>query len=220
MVPDSAVVLSGDGKGGLRIAALSKRAQVSIPTIKFYLRSGLLHSGKRTGQNQMLYDESHVRRLRAIRVLIDYGGLSVATIAEVLSAAGDRTVPWILRTISRCPSTMDTPGSGALHAKWRDRLDAALQRDGRQAGQDNAAALQVINVLVGMDQAGHAPDDNLLTAYLRAGEAVAAAESACAEGTGQSKECAERLVVSVVLGAAALAAARRLGHDLIRAEDR
>lgn len=205
------------GSDSLRVAGLSRLTRVSVPTIKFYLRSGLLHAGERTGPNQMRYDESHVRRLRVIRALIDHGGLSVAAVAELVGGPGERTVPRVLDTIAQRTSTVDA--TGAARARWRDRLDAVLAQDDRRIDEDNPAAEEIVDVLVGMEVAGHAPDDALLAAYLRAGETVAAAEADRVRGAGQTRECAERLVVSIVLGAAALVAARRLGHDLVRPRD-
>ncbi|MEV6710405.1 MerR family transcriptional regulator [Lentzea sp. NPDC051208] len=213
MVPDGAM---GVSDAGLRIAGLSRLAQVSIPTIKFYLRSGLLHAGQRTGPNQMRYDESHVRRLRVVRALIDRGGLSVAAVAELVGRPGGRNVPDVLATISR-----DAPpdATGEARAKWRDRIDEVLARDGRSVAGDNAAATELAGVLAGLELAGHAPDDALLEAYLRAGATVARAEADQARGAGATRECAERLLVSVVLGTVALTAARRLGHELMAEND-
>ncbi|WP_394618790.1 MerR family transcriptional regulator [Lentzea sp. JNUCC 0626] len=201
--------------GGLRMAGLSGLTQVSIPTIKFYLRAGLLHPGRRTGPKQMRYDESHVRRLRVVRALVDRGGLSIAAVAELVGGSGDVSVPDVLTTISRTTAPEATPPDvGEVRAKWRDRVDEVLARDGRKVADDNAAATELAEVLAGLELAGHAPDDALLETYLRAGAAVAAAEADQARGAGATRECAERLLVSVVLGTVALAAARRLGHDL------
>ena len=44
----------------VRIAELSSRSGTSIPSIKFYLREGLLPSGEATGATRARYDESHV----------------------------------------------------------------------------------------------------------------------------------------------------------------
>jgi len=206
--------MGGVSTGGLRIAGLSSLTRVSIPTIKFYLRSGLLHAGRRTGPNQTRYDESHVRRLRVVRALIDRGGLSVAAVAELVGGGG-RSVPDVLTAISR-----DTPAEAdeQARAKWRDRVGEVLARDGRRVADDNAAAAELAGLLAGLELAGHAPDDALLEAYLRAGAAVAAAEADQARDAGGSRECAERLLVSVVLGTVALTAARRLGHDLMNGD--
>lgn len=65
---------------------LSRRSGVSIATIKFYLREGLLRPGVPTGRNQAIYTEAHLERLALIRTLVTVGGLSLATVHEVLDA--------------------------------------------------------------------------------------------------------------------------------------
>ncbi|MPY61156.1 MerR family transcriptional regulator [Streptomyces spongiae] len=70
----------------MRISELSRRSGVSIPTIKYYLRDGLLPPGRATAANQADYDDSHLRRLRLIRSLIGVRGLSVSATRDVLAA--------------------------------------------------------------------------------------------------------------------------------------
>jgi DNA-binding transcriptional MerR regulator len=59
---------------------------VPVPTIKFYIRQGLLPRGNRTAANQAQYDNTHVERLRLIRSLRDVADLPLAVIAEVVAA--------------------------------------------------------------------------------------------------------------------------------------
>jgi DNA-binding transcriptional MerR regulator len=70
----------------MRISELSERTGVSVPTIKYYIREGLLPRGAPTASNQADYSERHVERLRLIRILREVAGLPVATIGEVLAA--------------------------------------------------------------------------------------------------------------------------------------
>jgi DNA-binding transcriptional MerR regulator len=71
----------------MKVSELSRRAQVPLPTIKFYIREGLLPAGARTDRNQAEYSEEHLERLSLIRALRDDAGLSVAAIGRALSAA-------------------------------------------------------------------------------------------------------------------------------------
>lgn len=68
----------------IKMGELSKRTGLSIPTIKYYLREGLLEHGHRTDINQATYDESHVERLRLIRALSKVAGLPLASVREVV----------------------------------------------------------------------------------------------------------------------------------------
>lgn len=70
----------------MRMAELSAASGVPVATVKYYLREGLLQPGERTSPNQARYGEDHVQRLKLIRALLDVGGLSVATVGEVLAA--------------------------------------------------------------------------------------------------------------------------------------
>ncbi len=71
------------------MAALSRASGVPVPTIKFYLREGLLPPGLRTSPNQSQYDEQHVRRLALIRCLTELGGYSLATVSDMLALADE-----------------------------------------------------------------------------------------------------------------------------------
>lgn len=70
----------------MRISELSRRTGVSVPTIKYYIREGLLHRGELTSSNRADYFSSHVARLRLIRTLREVADLPVATISEVVDA--------------------------------------------------------------------------------------------------------------------------------------
>lgn len=66
---------------------LSRESGVSIATIKFYIREGILPPGEHIARNQSEYGETHLQRLQLIRALREVGGLGVATIRDVLTVA-------------------------------------------------------------------------------------------------------------------------------------
>jgi DNA-binding transcriptional MerR regulator len=68
----------------MRISELAREGGVSVPTVKFYLREGLLPEGRLTSPTQAQYDERHLERLRLIRALLGAGGLTVARAREVI----------------------------------------------------------------------------------------------------------------------------------------
>lgn len=69
----------------MRMAELSAQSGVPIPTIRFYMREGLVPSGQLTSPNQAVYDEGHVRALKLVRTLVEVGGLPIAAVREVLA---------------------------------------------------------------------------------------------------------------------------------------
>lgn len=77
----------------MRIAELSDVSGVSVSTLKFYLREGLLRPGAARAVNQADYDESHVRRVRLVRALLELGNLQLADIRRVLAAVDDEALP-------------------------------------------------------------------------------------------------------------------------------
>lgn len=70
----------------MRMAELSRRSGLSVPTIKYYLREGLLQPGRRTSVNQARYDDAHLERLRLIRALVKVAGLPLDKVREVVQA--------------------------------------------------------------------------------------------------------------------------------------
>lgn len=69
----------------MKISGLAEATGVSVATLKFYLREGLLHAGVARSRTQADYDASHVDRIRLIRALSDTGGLDLATIRRILT---------------------------------------------------------------------------------------------------------------------------------------
>ncbi|GAA0406970.1 MerR family transcriptional regulator [Microbispora corallina] len=77
----------------MRISQLSAESGVPIPTIKYYLREGLLPAGEQTAATRAEYGPSHLRRLRLIRALLEVGRLPVAAIRRVIEAVEDEDLP-------------------------------------------------------------------------------------------------------------------------------
>jgi DNA-binding transcriptional MerR regulator len=77
----------GVSSGPMKISELSERSGVPLPTIKFYIREGLLPPGEPTAKNQAAYGQAHVDRLDLVCALKEEAGMSVATIARVLASA-------------------------------------------------------------------------------------------------------------------------------------
>lgn len=104
------------------MAQLSAVSGVTIPTIKRYLREGLLPPGRRTGPNQASYDLGHVRRLRQIATMTEIGGLTAGDVATVLAMAeaADRDMRSIRTAID------------SRMALWAGRVDAESGARGRE----------------------------------------------------------------------------------------
>lgn len=199
----------------MRVKELSTRSGVSVPTIKYYLREGLLHPGELSRPNQASYDEAHLRRLRLIRALVDVGGLSITAVRQVLTAADapDETVPRVLyaaqESISAEPAL---PHDEAwAHA---DRLVADLvERRDWQVERDSRAWQTVVAVLVSAEQLGHGVWTGSLDAYADACERIATADIDYIAGITEMDAVLEAVVVGTALGDTLVTALRRLAHQ-------
>lgn len=73
----------------MHLAELSRRSGVSVPSIKFYLREGLLPPGEAVTALKAEYSDEHVRRLRLVRAMLTIGKMSVVQVRDVLAVAED-----------------------------------------------------------------------------------------------------------------------------------
>jgi DNA-binding transcriptional MerR regulator len=74
----------------LRIGELAEAAGVSVATIKYYIREGLLPPPSvKTGRTMAYYDQAYLERLRAIRTLREEHFLPVRVIRTLLAQRGD-----------------------------------------------------------------------------------------------------------------------------------
>ena len=78
----------------MRISALSEATGVPVPTLKFYLREGLLHPGEAISRTRAEYDATHVQRVHLVRALREIGGLDLGAVGRLLRAlAADHGLP-------------------------------------------------------------------------------------------------------------------------------
>jgi len=73
----------------VRISELAETTGVALPTLKYYLREGLLMPGTAISRTRAVYDETHVERVRLIRALIESGGLGINGVRAVVDALQD-----------------------------------------------------------------------------------------------------------------------------------
>ncbi|MFB7834341.1 MerR family transcriptional regulator [Streptomyces sp. NPDC056056] len=198
----------------MRIGELSRRTGVSIPTIKFYVREGLLPAGELTSPNQAAYGETHVQRLRLIRALLDVGGLSVAAIREVILAVDDpeRSVHKLLGTVASGLVPRYDRESHAGIEEARKQVAALIAARGWRVQQGNPAAEALAVALAAVDEAGHGAFSQVLDAYADAAERVARADLDYVAGNVAREVLVESVVVGTVIGDAMFSALRRMAQ--------
>ncbi|MFF3847204.1 MerR family transcriptional regulator [Streptomyces sp. NPDC002328] len=198
----------------MRIGELSRRTGVPVPTIKYYVREGLLPSGELTSPNQAAYGEAHERRLRLIRALLDVGGMKVAEIADVLEAldAPERPLHKVLGVAADRLGGADVEQDDAESAAARSVVAGLISRRGWRTHESNPAAADLSRTLAAMSRLGHGAFVEVLDAYADAAEQVARADLAYVERRVAVEDMVEGVVVGTVLGEAMLSAMRRLAH--------
>jgi DNA-binding transcriptional MerR regulator len=198
----------------VRIGELSRRSGVSVPTIKYYLREGLLAAGELTSPNQAHYGPGHERRLRLIRALLDVGGLSLAAIGEVLEAMDDPEQP-VHKVLGIATDGITPAGKGEAGPELEDAREEVaelLRRRDWQADEQCPAAESLAEVLAALRRTGHGGHIDLLDTYADAAEPIARADLDYVQGRVAREDLVESVVVGTVLGEAMFGALRRLAH--------
>lgn len=196
----------------MRIGELSRRSGVAVPTIKYYLREGLLAPGAPTAANQADYDEEHLRRLRLVRALVDVGGVSVAATREVVEALSGTGLDLI---------TLFGIVHEAVMPRRRTEADTAARARAEEfvAGRgwhvhpesssldllaDALAALEALEVTTMLDN---------LDTYATLAQELAAAEVGSVLGKPDDAQRLELVVLGTVLGERLFSALRLLAHQ-------
>jgi DNA-binding transcriptional MerR regulator len=194
------------------MAELSARTGLSVPTIKYYLREGLLQPGEATGATRTRYDESHVHRLRLVRALTDVAGLRLETVRQVLegieSAGSWHEAVGSAHTRLAGPVDDPTPPTAAA----RERVDRFLDRQGWELAPDSAQRQVLARALDALDGVGHPVSDELLNRYADAMRPVAAHEVASVRSPDREAS-AEAAVVGTLLQEPVLLAVRRIAQE-------
>jgi DNA-binding transcriptional MerR regulator len=203
----------------LKVSELSRASTVSIPSIKYYLREGLLHSGASTANNQAEYDEDHVRRLRLIRALIDIGGLPIAGVRGVLAAVDDESTKMhdafgaVMHGLSEPPPAEPSRDVAAALAEVRRWLRARGWRIKPKAPAPHALA-ELIVTLRQFDFPVAMAD---LDAAADAAEQSAEFEVAYSLAKPDRTAAVENMLVGTVVYERVLAEIRRLALEAVSA---
>ncbi|MFD5375605.1 MerR family transcriptional regulator [Streptomyces griseoincarnatus] len=211
----------------MRISELSRRSGVSIPTIKYYLRDGLLPAGRPTAANQAEYDEEHVRRLRLIRSLIGVRGLSVSATKDVLAAVDEQQgdVHLLLGLVlgalpversgrpPRRDGDAELDGAGATAGDMAEDVAALTAEMGWKTSPNPPAAQVVAETLETMRALGMDYDWRSLVPYAELADRAARLDLDQLRDAGDPLQQAERAVLLTVLLEPALLALRRLAQE-------
>jgi DNA-binding transcriptional MerR regulator len=204
----------------MRLAELSERSGVSIATIKYYLREGLLAPGRRIGATTADYDEGHLRRLRLVRALIQDGQVPVATTREVLGHIDDDSLGRTIRLGAALwalpqPPAPDEADPSVTAA--RREVDAMLRTVGWESARELSTLSPVHRALVSavatLIRLGYPVDAELMAPYAQLMYQAAVRDLDFVETFPSEEEKAEAAVVGAVLFKPVLEAMHRLAQE-------
>ena len=197
------------------MSELAARAEVPVATVKYYLREGLMPPGVITGPRRAEYDDSHLRRLRILRMLREVGGAPVSALQLIIDAVDDGSLPTheVLCQISDA-LTPELAGP-ATSSDARGMVDAAVAGVGWDGVRADAAARLRLAALIEL-LSGEGPlaiDPAVLAYYARFTDELCRAEITLIDTAADRPETLEDMVAGEAVFGELLILLRRLGHE-------
>lgn len=193
----------------MRIAELSRQSGISVPTIKYYLREGLLPPGELSSPNQADYGEQHLRRLQLVRALLEVGRLPIASIKEVLREI-DRPDPNVHTAMGHA---LQAIGSEQPDSEQRREVDDLLARHGWQVGPKAPAREMVAEVIAALRRLGATSMLERLDLYAELSGRIGEIDLETVADQRTPEEMVYSAVVGAILGDRLLAGLRRLAQE-------
>ena len=197
------------------VSELAERAEVPLATVKYYLREGLLPAGAAIGPRRAEYDESHLRRLRVLRLLREVGGVPVSSLRQVVEALDDEALP-IHETMTEVADVISVrpdpeppdPASVAVV----DAVVEAMGWDGvRAQSLDRRRLASLVTLLNGPGPLGASVE--ILSFYAEVADTLARAEIALVDHDTDRAELLEQMVTGAVVFGEVFAILRQIGHE-------
>lgn len=200
----------------MRVSELAEQTGVSVSTIKYYVREGLLPPGNRLGERRASYDQRHVARLRLLRALREVGGVSVSDLKTIVLAIDDES-----RTVHQMfGAAFDALTRSAAQPVTKESLrdaDELVDRVGwtrvRSISPERRRLAEILQVI---DSIGADIGPLRKTVYYELVDAIAALEVDRLDPldpTADRDTLVRRMVVGQVLLGEFLLSLRRLAHE-------
>ncbi|WES64695.1 MerR family transcriptional regulator [Microbacter sp. GSS18] len=197
----------------MRISELAHTTGVSVASIKYYLREGLLPEGVRSSPTQADYGPAHVRRLGVIRALMD-SGVSIAGARKVIAVLDDPPEsPHEL--LGTAHAAVTPPADAGIDTAAAEALIAGL---GWRPGMcDEATVAAVARSLQNIERAGFEMPPAVVAEYVEAMRRIADAEIAHVP-LASPDEAVRYVVLGSVLVEPLLLSLRRAAEQIASAE--
>lgn len=188
------------------MSELVEQSGVPLSSVKFYIREGLLPQGNTLSRTQAEYDQTHVQRLRLIRVLRDTVGLPVERVRIVLGQI-DNPSDDITTAIGTAMAAL--PPYVQPHAE-HEQVERLLERLEWRGASGHPVMDQVEEAIAACRAAGLPLSDDGIDAYARLMHDIARLDVA---GLPVDRGAAvETAVVGTAVGDMLLIALRRLAQ--------
>ncbi|MFJ4583361.1 MerR family transcriptional regulator [Streptomyces echinatus] len=204
----------------MRLAELSRRSGVATATIKYYLREGLLPPGRQVNTTTAEYDETHLRRLRLVRAMIQVGRLPVATVREVLGHVDDDSLGRTIRLGAALWALPQVPEPDeddefvqAAHREAEELLDRLGWSNAKLLTSISPAYRSLVVAVAAFRRLGYDWDTELLASYAKLMHETAKLDLDFVETHPSEAEKVETAVLGAVLTEPMLGALRRLAQE-------
>jgi DNA-binding transcriptional MerR regulator len=216
----------------MRIGELSRAAGVPVPTIKYYLREGLLPPGELSSPNQASYGEPHVRRLRLIRALVDLGQVPIAQVKSIVEGLDSKDLPlheqigrahYAITRPRQLTSAPEDPAAASARAEAEAQVADLIATRGWTIHPDAPALTTLTETVAALHSLGQHHLVSFLNTYAEAVEHFTELEVNAVTSDTPTADAptpdaiAESVVIGTILGETLISALRLLAQESISA---
>jgi DNA-binding transcriptional MerR regulator len=183
--------------------------------VKYYLREGLVPPGDVVGPRRAEYGESHVRRLRILRLLREIGGVPVTSLRLIMDALDSEdtslhdviTLTADVISAGPLPEAQNPKNLGVV-----DTVIDAMGWDGlRPESVDRLRVSALVGVLGRLGPLG--ADAEVLSYYASMADTVARMEVSMLDQTREREDLLEDMVTGSVVYGQIFTLLRQMGHE-------
>jgi DNA-binding transcriptional MerR regulator len=196
----------------VRVSELAKQTGVSVATVKYYIREGMLAPGDPAGPRRATYDNSHVQRIHLIKALTGPAALSLSQAKAILQSIDEPKSSLVDRLAGATRVLADAAGADAeTDGKSYPRAEQVVGWLGEPYRAEPPAAALLERALQAVETAGFQIHPDQFAVY---GEhMLAVATSEIANIPTDPAEAVQYSVLGTVLFEPVLTAIRRLAQQ-------
>jgi len=196
----------------VRVSQLAEQTGVSVATVKYYIREGMLAAGDPTGPRRATYDNSHAQRIHLIKALTGPAGLSLSQAKAILRIIDEPKSSLTDRLAGATRLLADAAGADAdTDDKFYPRAEQVVGWLGEPYRAEPPAAALLESALRAVEAAGFQLHPDQFAVY---GEhMLAIANSEIANIPTDPPEAVQYAVLGTVLFEPVLTAIRRLAQQ-------